>query len=503
MKNVLILMDDVHLEGRPDEMQLEFAKKVKEKIITIKNDGNNPIVICAGDIGEGISGVQWASQFQCEIIYICGNHEFWNGDFYEVPKAIVNFCSKPENKHIHFLNKESIILNGTRFIGATLWTSLGDYLPWLNKNYVIRFFGAMGDFKRSTAMAWYTESNINKLKNFLSYNGLDEDRIKDTIENKNFNPLIEIEENKKSVQFFIKELSQKFEGQTIVISHHLPVYQLWMKKMKMLEDSIQGEVTNNEKFFLDCAKGNILPSKDILMMSFYVNDLKDLMYGESAPDFWLHGHLHTEMQEIIGRSKIISSPVGYLRQSKEMKIKEIYLGDNLKYVKDFVKKEIEDYSWNDKLYETIRSFEKIIVKFELCVSMGIMTSDDFSIILKDFQKSHESNLKELKIKTNEWLKYILYATNPQITEKEIDSFLVKKVLGFKDSQYKFPEVLAASVNENSFLSFEKFKLANAGNLNLYHYKDWLTELQKIQIQLSQYKKGLLEFTENFQKPAIS
>lgn len=496
-KNVLILMDDVHLEGRPPEMQEEFAQKIKEKIRIIRAQGNHPIVICAGDIGEGIAGVKWASQFACDILYICGNHEFWGGDFYQVPLAIKEFVALPANKHIRFLDKDSCIINGTRFIGATLWTSLGAFLPWFNKNYVVRFFGAMGDFKRTTAGSWYTPHNSARLKTFLSYHGIEEDRIKEVIDNKLFNPLMEIEENQQTLQYFIGSLSKPFAGNTIVVSHHLPVYELWAKKMGMLESSLNGDMTNNEKFFLDCAKGNVPPSKDLLMMSFYVNDLKDLMYGEYAPSYWLHGHLHQEMEDIVGRTQIMSCPVGYYRQAKEMKFKEIKVENTYKFVTAYIKKEIEEYNWNEKLYEPIRSLEKLIPKFELGVSTGILTSNDFEPILKGFHKNHGQNLEDLKVKVNEWLKLLLYAANPHISDQKIDTYLIKKILAFSDAKYKFPEVLAAAVNDHSFLPDDKFRLANQGGLPYYHYKDWLKELHKIQIQLSLYKKSLLEFCDEF------
>lgn len=118
-------MDDIHLEGRTPEMHSDFSKSIQNKIETIKKNGDHPIVLCAGDIGENIQGVIWASQFECDVIYVCGNHEFWDGDLYEVPNNIKEFIKDKEINNIHFLNNESIVINGVRFIGSTLWTSLG------------------------------------------------------------------------------------------------------------------------------------------------------------------------------------------------------------------------------------------------------------------------------------------------------------------------------------------------------------------------------------------
>ena len=174
MKNncKIILMDDVHLEGRPPEMCQEFASKITKKISEVKSQGLIPIVICAGDIGEGLNGIEWAKQFDCEIVYICGNHEFWGQDYFEEIQNIKQKVSQPGYTHINFLHNEKKIIHNIRFVGSTLWTDLGQNYQWNTKNYVVRFHAAMGDFKRISASKWYTEKNTKKLNDFLSFNGL-------------------------------------------------------------------------------------------------------------------------------------------------------------------------------------------------------------------------------------------------------------------------------------------------------------------------------------------
>ena len=36
------------------------------------------------------------------------------------------------------LNNKSVVINGTRFIGGTLWTSLGSFFPWVERNQIIK-----------------------------------------------------------------------------------------------------------------------------------------------------------------------------------------------------------------------------------------------------------------------------------------------------------------------------------------------------------------------------
>lgn len=505
----LILMDDVHLEGRELGEQIKFADEINEQIQKIKDEGDIPIVICAGDIGEGINGAKWIAQLQAEVIYVCGNHEFWNQDFFETNEAIKNYIKEPNHKHIHFLSNETIILHNIRFIGSTLWTGMGEYLPWVSKNHIIKFHAAMGDFKRITAEKWYNPNNETRLKTFLSHHGIDEDKIKEIIASKSFNPLIEREENRKSIEYLEEQLQKQYDGQTVVVSHHLPVYELWMKQKEMPEESVSGEIINVERPFYEAAKGNDGIYRDILMMGYYANNLKDLFYDELSPQYWLHGHLHQSMSEIIGRTKVISSPVGYKKQSSEIKYKVISLekNDSKKFLVDYIKKEIEEYNWTSNLINPLRELEAMIIKFEKAVAIGMLTPSDFDSILKIFLQKHTLNLKELKMKVNNWFKLFLYDLNPKVNKENIDFYTTIKVSGlydFKiiqegkaDLKYKFPELLAAAVNENSFLDENSYQQKNKNNLQYHHYKEWLKEIQKIQIQISQYKKFLLAYCEQY------
>lgn len=495
--NILILIDDVHLEGRPDEMKQEFFTVLNSRIKSVKQEGNNPILIAAGDIGEGNMGVEWLRNFDCEIIYVTGNHEYWSHDIMTVDTNIKKYIAENQLNNIHFLNNKSVVINGTRFIGGTLWTSLGSFFPWVERNQIIKYFGAMGDFKKIHAKSWYTPENTSKIIKFLSTNGVEESKINDLIENKYFNPLIEIEKHNETVEYFINELSEEFSGPTVVVSHHMPSYESWMKKFSLSNDYTKGEWVNNEKYLLESAKGNVPPSKDIVMLSFYANDLKDLMYGELAPLYWLHGHLHLGIDDMIGRTKIVSSPVGYFKQNKEIKFKEINLKQDRKFVTNILRKEIESFDWANTFLSNLRILEKTINKFEISISMGIMVAMDFEPLLLASQKIHDFNMKELEVKLLEWLSLLYYAENID-DNRSLDLYFVKRKVGFLDSKIKFPESLKGTVNQYSFLVEEKFKIANKAELKNCHYREWLKDIQKLQIQIIQFKKSLLDFLDEYE-----
>lgn len=501
----ILLMDDVHLEGRPSEMCAAFAQKIKNKIQDLKKDNFIPIVICAGDIGEGVTGIEWAKSFDCDIIYVCGNHEFWGQDYFEEIQNIRNKIKQPGYSHIHFLYNEVKVIHGVRFVGTTLWTNLGQDYNWTSKNYIIKYYAAIGDFKRITAKQWYTPLNTDKLRNFLKTHGVDENKIEDVITNKLFNPMLELEENSTSTSFLRNELSRSFEGKTVVVTHHLPFRQPWIKNFKMKEDSFTKEIINDEKTFLEAAKGNMHSSKDLLMMGFYSNNLKEILAESTGPDYWVHGHLHQPIDDLIGKTKILSCPVGYLRQSQEMTYKEFSPHDNKKDIINFIRKEIELFAWNAEILDNLRGFEKIIVKYEEIIRTGLASTETFQIIAQAFVHNHEYSKKEIEKKTLQWLSMFYHFQFPQrisqIYNEDIkedigfNSFMKKQV----DKKSKKIFSLSMGVNHYSFLPEEKFNELNKNGLQVYHYKHWLKELNLAQLNVNLYKKTLLEFCNQYEK----
>ena len=116
------------------DLHLEFGP------ITLENTQNADVLILSGDICVAdslrardpydISNTSHGDRFAALIdscsrnfantIYVMGNHEHYHGDFAKSADTIRNWL-KPYN-NVHFLDKESIELNGYIFFGGTLWT---------------------------------------------------------------------------------------------------------------------------------------------------------------------------------------------------------------------------------------------------------------------------------------------------------------------------------------------------------------------------------------------
>lgn len=103
------------------DLHLEFAKF---KIPVLEHE-DKTILILAGDIGVGLEHRYWVEQL-CKrffaIIYVLGNHEFYGKEYEDIKRRwkIVSY----EVGNLFVLDNEIATINGTKFLGTTLWTEI-------------------------------------------------------------------------------------------------------------------------------------------------------------------------------------------------------------------------------------------------------------------------------------------------------------------------------------------------------------------------------------------
>ncbi len=102
----------------------------------VTNDNNADGLVLAGDIisiymlmAEGYE--EEKSRFfkffeECSklykfVMFVCGNHEYWETDIIEADKFMGIYLAQFGN--IYFLSNDYVEIDGTRFIGTTMWTS--------------------------------------------------------------------------------------------------------------------------------------------------------------------------------------------------------------------------------------------------------------------------------------------------------------------------------------------------------------------------------------------
>ncbi len=84
-------------------------------------DNDADMIIAAGDIGVGSEGVDWLKTLNKPVLYVAGNHEFYADEYQQTLQLIRNQCA---GSQVSFLENDSIIVQGVRFLGCTLWADL-------------------------------------------------------------------------------------------------------------------------------------------------------------------------------------------------------------------------------------------------------------------------------------------------------------------------------------------------------------------------------------------
>jgi len=274
-------MSDLHwerIEGQYDIPDIE--------------ETNADVIILAGDIHSGTYGIKWAAKQQVRlntpVIYIAGNHEFYGHDYYEMNIKLKK-CAKEHN--IHFLQNDSVIINGVRFLGTTLWTNFGNKHPGL----LAIAQNNLNDYKHIKANKWWgtkrgQKTGSNWIKDF--YNPEDF--------HGNFLPHTAYDEHKKSIRWLTKKLEESFEGKTVIVSHHAPSYE-------SIKPFYQGDMVFDKNNWLPRHRDRL----EVYRVAAYASDLTDLLcnYGEVI-DLWAHGHTHCRLNYAIKGVHVVANPRG-------------------------------------------------------------------------------------------------------------------------------------------------------------------------------------------------
>lgn len=190
MKSEFLVVSDLHLERKNVTAQNFILNTINELIQKRQKKGLKTILVCPGDVHNGTKGVDFLSKIQAPVVYVAGNHEFWEQDYYETLTAFHH--QTPSN--VHFLHNDFVVLEDFIFVGATLWSDLGKEL---NPDIFTHAAFTMNDTHQIKAAQWYEQQeNIEKS---YSLSHFSPEKI---AENKAWNIFIEREENEKSLTFY-------------------------------------------------------------------------------------------------------------------------------------------------------------------------------------------------------------------------------------------------------------------------------------------------------------
>jgi len=117
------------------DLHLEFGE-VPEALPSIGED----VLVLAGDIHTGLEGLRWVRNVGRDrpVIYVMGNHEYYGHNYDDLLDRARHYVAGTD---VTLLEDSSEVIQGVRFIGATLWTDFcllganrrGESLAWADQ----------------------------------------------------------------------------------------------------------------------------------------------------------------------------------------------------------------------------------------------------------------------------------------------------------------------------------------------------------------------------------
>lgn len=304
------IYSDLHLERSQRSDGNRTAMDISSEINSQLPARGKSVVLLAGDIHYGEYGVEWAKTLNAPVIYVPGNHEFWDRDY---SSTIAEMKSRARDSNVHVLINERLELNGVIYIGLVLWTDIGTKLDWPNgDNLATRYCRSiMNDYHTIKHNSWYTPDNTERFRN--AYDNWDTEH---SISSKQWNFLIQIDLHNEALDYLKSELAQlRGDPRPVVIVAHHPAFYESLFYSRYKPEALHLNRLD-EYFFNECIHRRMTRAFDTLEILHYGSDLsyilKDPLYKK--PSLWVHGHIHSDVDYVIGSTEIKSNPMQHRRR---------------------------------------------------------------------------------------------------------------------------------------------------------------------------------------------
>lgn len=199
--------------------------------------------------------LRYCSEDFAHVIYVAGNHEFYNFRWVETIAVLREECSHFSN--VHFLEKDSVTIDDVIFVGGTLWTDCNNSDPL--SCFSIR--DQMNDFR------------------IIKNDQLNYQRLRPT------NTIVRHKETLEYIDVVVSNAPR--DKKIVVVGHHAPSF-----------DSV--DVLYKDNFELNGA---------------YASNLTEFILDHPNITLWTHGHMHNISDYKIGNTRIICNPRGYVSET--------------------------------------------------------------------------------------------------------------------------------------------------------------------------------------------
>lgn len=227
------------------DLHLEFLERQFPRMLLVEPEPGAQALILAGDIHNHTKAVAAFRDWPVPVVMVAGNHEFYGHAWEQTRVDLRRAC---ESTNIIFLDNESVIIDGVRFLGSTLWTG----------------FDLQGQGRGS----WMRDAGrgINDYQVIRTQSGL-------------LTPQETLGDHLRSRAWLERELATPFDGKTVVISHTPP----------------------HPIFIAPAFVGSRLNGA-------FASDLTPLLL---MADAWLCGHVHHSVDVRVAGCRMVANPAGY------------------------------------------------------------------------------------------------------------------------------------------------------------------------------------------------
>ena len=274
------LLSDLHLESNPH--------------FTPHPVPGADLLVLAGDIGSYQSGsqlltlgvadfglarfsplpvAQGGAAWPTPVFFVPGNHEYDGLDFDETHARLRSAC---ERLGLLWLERQTVVLQGVRFIGCTLWTD----------------FDALTTERAFTGAVTLAEQLKMRDKAMRAANFY----LKKNHSLRGGTPLLADalrEEGLTSQAWLRQALAEPFAGKTVVVTHFAPSLR-----------------SADPRYGLSPGTAG------------FCNALDDFL---PLAQLWLHGHLHCPNDYMHNGCRVVANPLGYARKGEQAAFKPEFL----------------------------------------------------------------------------------------------------------------------------------------------------------------------------------
>jgi predicted phosphodiesterase len=203
------------------------------------------------------------------VIYVMGNHEYYHSDFATELNELRRKLAHLSNLSV--LEREVKVIDDVTFIGGTLWTDMNnqDALTLYHMRTM------MNDFRVIT--------NSGVPVHFRTQQGEFKTRVG------KFSPEDAVAEHVKMKQYIQSVVQGNHDTKYVVVGHHAPSRQ-----------------SIHERY-----------AHDSVMNGGYSSNLDEFVLDHQQIKLWTHGHTHHPFDYMIGETRVVCNPRGYIGHEPE------------------------------------------------------------------------------------------------------------------------------------------------------------------------------------------